>query len=56
MEGNDTFVREEALAAQEGNASRPRVNDHNPFNARDFQPPPHILDGKTKRPEIEQHE
>jgi hypothetical protein len=58
MEGNDTFVREEALAAQEGNASRPNVNDHTTFlfNARDFRPRSHILGSRSKRPQIEEHE
>jgi hypothetical protein len=37
MEGDDTFVREEALEEQEGNASGPSVNDHTTFgNVRDF--------------------
>jgi hypothetical protein len=31
MEGDDTFVREEALEEQEGNASGPSVNDHTTF-------------------------
>jgi hypothetical protein len=34
MEGDDTFVREEALEEQEGNASGPIVNDHTTFGQR----------------------
>jgi hypothetical protein len=34
MEGDDTFVREEALEEQEGNASGPSVNDHTTFGQR----------------------